>query len=271
MDDRLLEVVSEGLDVHDLSRPYLIGMPQSPSHPPYFRAMPRRHGDAMREDGGSSASDLVTFGTHVGTHIDALGHIAQDGLLHGGVDAHREQVGGGFARHGIDAFAPGLFRAILLDIPAVLGVDVLDPEHEVVPSELEDALVRTGASPREGDVLLVRTGWGALWDDGAAYAGVATGVPGVGVEGARWLAGLRPRAVGGDSITFERDEPGEGHRSLPVHRVLLVEHGINIVENLDLEGVSRAGLRTFTLVLAPLTLVGATGSPLRALALVPRR
>ncbi len=269
MSDDLLAVVRRGLTVHDLSRPYVLGMPQSPSHPPYFRAMPRRHGDFMRSDGGTSASDLITFGTHVGTHIDALGHIAQDGLLHGGVDAHRAQVGGGFAEHGIHVFPPGLFRAILLDVPAALGVEALTPEHEVVPADLEAALALTGVTPEAGDVLLVRTGWGARWDDGPAYVGVETGVPGVGVQGARWLAMHAPRAVGGDSITFERDAPGEGHASLPVHRVLLVEHGINIVENLDLEGVARAGVRVFTLVLAPLPLIGATGSPLRALAVVP--
>lgn len=268
MSDGFLAALRRGVVVHDLSRPYVIGMPQSPSHPPYFRAMPRRHGDAMRSDGGSSASDIITFGTHVGTHIDALGHIAQDGLLHGDVDAAAAQRGGGFLVHGIHAFSPGLFRTILLDVPATLGVGGLEPDHEITPSQLEAALALTGVTPEVGDVLLVRTGWGARWADGAAYVGVKTGVPGVGVDGAHWLAAHRPRAVGGDSITFERDMPGEGHAQLPVHRIMLVEHGINIVENLDLEGISQVGLSEFTLVLAPLPLVGATGSPLRALAIV---
>jgi kynurenine formamidase len=271
MSDDLVTLIRRGLTVHDLSRPYLVGMPQSPSHPPYLRTMPRRHGDLVRTDGGSSASDLIVFGTHVGTHIDAIGHIAQDGLLHGDIDAVEAQRGGGFHDHGIHRFEPGLFRAILLDVPAAIGVDALEPDHQITPSELESALALAGVSPTQGDVLLVRSGWGARWDDGPAYVGTATGVPGVGVDGARWLAAHRPLAVGGDSITFEQDHPGEGHAALPVHRILLVEHGINIVENLDLERIARAGTREFALVLAPLMLVGATGSPVRALALVPGR
>jgi kynurenine formamidase len=270
MVDGLLEAVQRGVTVYDLSRPYVIGMPQSSSHPPYYRAMPKRHGDVVRADGGSSASDIVTFGTHVGTHIDALGHIAQDGLLTGGTDAASAQVGGGFSDHGIHTFSPGLFRAILLDVPAALEVETLAPDHEITPAQLDVALERSGATPTAGDIMLVRSGWGKRWEDGDAYVGVATGVPGVGAAGARWLAAFLPVAVGADTITFERDQPGEGHASLPVHRILLVEHGINIIENLDLEGVAQAGLSEFTLVVAPLPLVGATGSPLRALAVVGR-
>jgi hypothetical protein len=61
---------------------------------------------------------------------------------------------------------------------------------------------------------------------------------------------------------------GAGHRLLPVHVLLLVEHGINIIELLDLEALAEAEEREFVLVVAPLKITGATGSPLRPLALV---
>jgi kynurenine formamidase len=269
MTDRLLDAVRRGTLTYDLARPYVVGMPQSPNHPAYWRAMPRRHGDVVRADGGSAANDMITFGTHVGTHVDALGHVSQDGLLHGEVDAATAQTGGAFPDHGIHVFPAGLYRGLLLDVPAALGVDTCEPGYEITPDDLDAALALTGATPEPDDVLLVRSGWGARWDEGPDYVGAATGVPGVASEGARWLASHRPRAVGADSIAFERLEPGRGHALLPVHRILLVEAGINIIETMNLEDIARDGVREFTLVLAPLPLMGATGSPLRPLAVIP--
>ncbi|HEY5431245.1 MAG TPA: cyclase family protein, partial [Solirubrobacteraceae bacterium] len=121
---------------------------------------------------------------------------------------------------------------------------------------------------RAGDVILVRSGWAQRWDDREAYVGVASGVPGPGEAGAHWLAALGPRAVGADSIAFEHLAPGAGHALLPAHRVLLVEHGINIIETLDLEELAGAQVHEFAFVLSPLALVGATGSPVRPLAVV---
>ncbi len=269
MSDPLLDAIRGKTITYDLSRPYVIGMPQSPNHPAYWRALPRRHGDAVREDGGSAANDLITMGTHVGTHIDALGHVSQNGLLHGGVDAATAQVGGAFADHGIHTFAGGLSRGILLDVPTALDLPRCDDGYEITPDDLETALERTGTTPEPGDVLLVRSGWGSRWHEGAAYIGLASGVPGVSEAGARWLAAHRPRAVGADTIAFEQLPAGKGHAVLPAHRVLLVEAGINIIETMNLEDIAAAGLHEFALALAPLPLVGATGSPVRPLAIIP--
>jgi len=268
MSDPILDAVRLGTLTYDLSRPYVVGMPQSPNHPAYWRALPRRHGDAVRADGGSAANDMITMGTHVGTHIDALGHVSQDGLLHGGTAAAEAQVGGSFPDHGIHTFAAGLSRGILLDVPAVLGLARCDDGYEITPADLDAALALTGTAPEPGDVLLVRSGWGSRWHEGAAYIGHAAGVPGVSEAGARWLAAHAPRAVGADTIAFEQLEAGKGHAVLPAHRVLLVEAGINIIETMNLEEIAAAGVRVFTLVLAPLPLVGATGSPVRPLAIV---
>lgn len=268
MTDPLLSAVCAGTRTYDLARPYVVGMPQSPNHPAYWRALPRRHGDMVRPDGASAANDMITLGTHVGTHIDALGHVSQDGRLHGGADAAAAQVGGGFPDHGIHVFPAALFRAILLDVPGALGLPACEPGYEITPDDLEAALTLSGAEPERGDVLLVRSGWGARWSEGAAYVGMQSGVPGVSGAGAKWLALRSPRAVGADSIAFERLEPGKGHALLPAHRVLLVEEGINIIETMNLEAIAADGVREFTLVLAPLPLVGATGSPVRPLAVI---
>jgi kynurenine formamidase len=246
------------------------GMPQSPNHPEYRHALPRRHGDMTRADGGSAANDLIVTGGHVGTHIDALCHVSHDGRLHGGHDAVAAQVGGRFTVHGAETIAPTLCRGVLLDVPAALGLDACAPGYEITAADLQLAVELQGTPLRPGDVVLVRSGWGRRWNDREAYIGADSGVPGCGEEGAKLLASYEPRAVGADTIAFEHLPPGAGHALLPAHRVLLVDHGINILETMALEELAAAGVHEFTFVLAPLPLVGATGSPLRALAVVSR-
>lgn len=269
MSDQLLTIIQQGVRVIDLGRPMFVGMPQSPNHPQYWHTLPRRHGDMVRADGGSAANDLVVTGTHVGTHIDALAHVSHDGKLNGGADAVAASRGGRFLEHGVHTIKPMVCRGVLLDIPGVLGVQACEPGYEITPEDLSAAEQRTGVVAGEGDVVLVRSGWGQRFDEGAeAYIGRVTGVPGVSEAGARWLAERRVLAAGADTIAFERLVPGEGHALLPAHRVLLVESGIYIIETLALEELAAVGASEFTFVLVPLNLVGATGSPVRPLAVL---
>lgn len=265
---RLVEQLGD--QVFDLSRPYEIGMPQSPNHPRFWHSLPRRHGDMVRADGGSAANDIITMGTHVGTHIDALAHVSHDGRLHGDRDAGAAQVGGRFMELGVHSVPPFVGRGVLLDIPAARGVDTMPAGEEVTAEDVASAAELVPGSLGEGDGVLIRTGWGANWDLGEAYLGRETGVPGPGPAAAQWLAERKPAFIGSDSVAFEHLAPGAGHAVLPVHRILLVEHGINIVETLALEELAASGHREFVLVMVPLPLVGATGSPVRPLAVVPR-
>lgn len=271
--DRLLEAVAAGVTVHDLGRPLTIGMPQSPNHPAFWHALPRRHGDMVRADGGSAANDIISMGTHVGTHIDALAHVSQDGLMHGGVDAVAAGVGGRYLELGVHTIEPMVRRGVLLDVPAALGAEDGCPAgYEITPADLELARQRQGIEVRPGDVVLIRSGWGRHFADAdrTAYQGTTTGVPGVGEAGARWLAERAVHAAGADTIAFEQLKPGAGHGLLPAHRILLVENGIYLIEAMELDGLATAEAYEFTFVLAPLPLVGATGSPVRPLAVVAR-
>jgi len=269
--DALLQAVSGGVEVFDLGRLMFVGMPQSPNHPPYSHTLPRRHGDHSRADGGSAANDLIITGTHVGTHIDALAHVSQSGRLFGDVDASEAQRGGRFMDHGVHTIPPLLTRGLVFDVPAALGLEACPPGYEITVADLEATMAAQGTAPGPGDVVLVRSGWGPRFDDGTeAYLGHDVGVPGVGEAGARWLADAGARAVGADTIAFERLAAGAGHGVLPAHRVLLVERGVYIIEALDLEAVARHRVHEFTFVGIPLRLLGATGSPIRPLAVVPR-
>ncbi|EXG81629.1 cyclase family protein [Cryptosporangium arvum] len=265
MSDALLDAVAAGVTIHDLGRTFFPGMPQSPNHPAYTHTLPRRHGDMVRADGASAANDLIVLGTHVGTHIDALAHVSFQGKLHGGADAHEAVAGGRYLEHGVHTIAPMVRRGVLLDVPAALGAEC-EPGYEITVSDLEAS---ARAEVRPGDVVLIRSGWGRRFDDGAeAYVGRDSGVPGISEAGAKWLAAKGIHAAGADTIAFERLAPGGGHASLPAHNVLLVEHGIYLIEAMALEELAAAGVAEFTFVLAPLKLLGATGSPVRPLALV---
>ena len=78
------------------------------------------------------------------------------------------------------------------------------------------------------------------------------------------------RATGAETIAYEQIKPEVGHALLPVHRLLLVERGIHIIEVMNLTALAEAGVHEFLFVLAPLNIVGATGSPVRPLAVVER-
>jgi kynurenine formamidase len=246
-------------------------MPQSPNHPPFQLALQRRHGDYVRADGGSAANEIIVTGGHVGTHVDALAHVSHEGQLHGGVDAASVQSHEGFAQLGIDTFPPFVGRAVVLDIAALHGVSVLDAGYGVTAADLQAAAHRAGVDVTPGDAVLIGTGWSRRWDDKATFVGHDAGVPGPDESAAQWCVDKGARVVGGETIAFEQIKPGVGHALLPVHRMFLVEHGINIVETMDLAGLLDAGVGECLLVLAPLKVVGATGAPVRPLAIVTDR
>lgn len=266
--EALLAAVAQGVRTVELGQPLFTGMPCSPNHPGFRMTLQRRHGDMMRPDGGSASNELIVTGGHVGTHIDALAHVSHDGKLHGGVDAADAQRGGAFREHGAERIPPMITRGVLLDVAAARGVDTLEPGYGVTADDLTAAADRAGTEPRSGDVALVRTGWARKFDDPAAYLGHDTGVPGVTESGAGWLAARGVVATGADTTAYEQVPAGAGHRVLPVHRRLLVDAGIHIIEHLNLEDAAAQGLTEFLFVLAPLRIVGGTGSPVRPVAVV---
>ncbi|WP_019930224.1 cyclase family protein [Nocardia sp. BMG111209] len=266
--DPLLAAVSGGVRLIELGQPFFTGMPCSPNHPGFRMTLIRRHGDMQRPDGGSAANEIIVTGGHVGTHIDALSHVSHCGKLHGEVDAAEAQLGGAFTTHGAENLPGLLRRAVLLDVAAVHGVSTLDPGYGVTAADLDAAAELAGATPGPGDVALIRTGWARNFGEPATYMGKESGVPGANVEAAQWLASRGIVATGADTTAYEQIPAGAGHAVLPVHRVLLVESGIFIMEHLNLEEIAETGVREFVFLLAPLRIVGGTGSPIRPLAAV---
>jgi kynurenine formamidase len=254
--------------VIDLAHPWERGMPVSPNHPAYQLAMMRRHGDMVRSDGGSAANEMFVMGGHVGTHIDALGHVSQDGLMYGGLDASASQSNQGLTALGIDTMEPIVCRGVLLDVAAIYDVDALEAGYEVTVNDLEAAEEAAGVTPGKGDAVLIRTGWATHWSEPDTFCGQAGGAPGPGEAAGHWLAERQVRVTGAETIAYEVIRPGVGHATLPVHRILLVEAGIHIMEVMNLTDLAATGVNEFLFVAAPLKLVGATGSPTRPLAII---
>lgn len=265
---KLLEALDSGIEVYDLAQPLAKETPSSPNHPGFKMALMRRHGDMVREDGSSASSEMFVTGGHVGTHIDALAHVSRHGKLHGGVSAEEAQRGGRFSSHGIDEMEPMFCRGVLLDIAGLHGAGTLPGGYGITSGDLESASEKAGVEVRLGDVALVRSGWARNFGDAEAFIGHDSGVPGPDESAARWLAERSVRATGADTIAYEQLKPGMGHSLLPVHSFLLVERGIHIIEVLNLEEVAAQGIHEFLFVLAPLKIVGGTGSPVRPLAVV---
>jgi kynurenine formamidase len=250
--------------VYDLAQPYFTGMPHHPSHPPFLFSLVKTHGEYLGPNGSSSASDAIALGSHVGTHIDALCHFSCNGKLYGGDDAASLQsYGSGLRRHSIDTVPPILRRGVLLDIAATTGIEVLPDDFEITPAHLDAAA--SGVEIRPGDVVLLRTGWARYFRDPGKFISQVHG-PGPRVPGAQWLSSRGVFAAGSDTVAFEKVPD----LAMPVHVHLLVEHGIHIIECLSLEELAKAAVNEFLFVALPLKLEGATGSPVRPIAVVTR-
>jgi kynurenine formamidase len=268
VDGRQLPIQGD-VRVFDLEQPRTADMPVHAFHRPgYIYTLHSRHEDDYHpEESGprSGASGLIVCKEHSGTHIDALCHQSDAQMLYGGVPVAGVQTHFGFTRHGVEEIPPIVAPGLLLDVPASLGVEEIEPGRAIVAAELQACCERQGTAPEPGDVVLVRTGNGRHWNDPERYlAG-----PGMDSSASRWLADRGVMAVGADNMAWDvigLVDPEFG--ALPGHLLLLARSGIYIIENMQLEALAAAAAYRFSFVCTPLKFVGATGSPVRPIALV---
>jgi kynurenine formamidase len=277
--DDLVRAV-KGARVFDLSFPWNERAPVLGLNPPYAFALNRTHAmthEIFGQAAGSRvswASDIMYFsGQHGSPTLDAIGHIGRDLKLHGGVDAKTatSTPGGIGASLGIESFPIDLMlnRAVVLDVARQLAggkPDPLAPGFEITGAHLEQTAKAQGVEVRPGDSLLIRTGWGQYFGkDNAKFLGEQS--PGPGQDAARWIIDRKVRLAGDDTATFEKRPAAYGKELFSVHMMLLVDNGIYIMENANLEPLGDAKVGVALLVVTPLKIEGATGSPLRVLAL----
>ncbi|KOG42414.1 cyclase family protein [Streptomyces resistomycificus] len=204
------------------------------------------------------------------SHLDALSHIAYRGQLYDGRTA-REVVDAAGAHFGaVSALGPLVTKGVLLDLPAVLGTDWLEPGTAVHAEDVLAAEKALGVTVGEGDAVLLRSGHfrrraelGA-WNPDNASAGFH-------VDAVPLLAERGISLLGGDGDSDVRPSPVAGVHS-PVHALAITAMGVPLLDNLDLEALSAAcaaaGRYEFLLVVAPLNVPGGTGSPVNPVAVL---
>jgi kynurenine formamidase len=213
----------------------------------------------------------------VGTQFDGLGHIGgevryADGSLqrvfYNGFTTGEMNAGTGLRQLGIEHVKPLITRGVLIDLPGYKNVPRLEGGYEVTLADVRGALARQGiaeSSIMPGDAVLFRYGWAQLWGSPAEY--MAARLPGIGLEVARWLVERRVTVTGSDtSVTEVSPSPVQG-AAIPVHQELMMKNGIFNIENLTFEELAAERGYEFLFVATPIRFQGATGSPLRPLAI----
>lgn len=250
--------------VYDLAVSLQPGMTHHAAHPPYSYALVKRHGEHPYPGGISSAMELLTMGAHVGTHVDAPGHISLNGCIYGDRDVMAHQSPhAGVDVGSVEELPPLVGPGHLVDGEALFGRE-LTPADGFGAEELEAWFAGRDA-PGAGSIVLFRTGWMKHWHDSDRYLGFGTGLPGVKLSGARWLTERGVLAAGSDTVNFEH-KPEVTVPALDVHVHLLVEKGVPIMESVDLEHLAADGVHEFFFAAAALRIKGGTGSPIRPLA-----
>ncbi len=229
------------------------------------QSIKRRRAIGATNDAGSNV-ERAEMTMHVGTHIDALGHFSIGDRLYNGLSAAEVVTDWGLDKLGIEHAPPMITRGVLLDVSGIDGGSYLNPGRALSADDLARAAEAAGVAIMPGDIVLIRTGWGRFFGvDNARYI---AGEPGIDVAAARWLTRQDVVAIGSDNMAVEVMPNPDKSLMLPVHQHVLAEAGVYLIENLALDELARDRLATFCFILLAAKFKGATGCPVRPVALV---
>ncbi|MFD1707905.1 cyclase family protein [Siminovitchia sediminis] len=256
----------------DLTVDYFIGMPSwtAAGDPPYQIWMTHtptgnENDDLMAatQEGKeliSYSGDAISMYTHCGTHIDTFNHFGYRGEIWNGFN-EKEHLG---SRHwnkcGPEKFPHIVARAVMLDVAAAKGVDMLPDSYAIGAADLQETMARQGVLIEQGDIVMIRTGRMTVWPDRDKYTNNS---PGLNVEGAEFLASMGAMIIGADNIALEHAPSAEEHNYFPVHTYLFSEVGIPILELLWLEDLAREEIYEMGFIGRAMPLKGATGAPIQ--------
>ena len=146
-------------------------------------------------------------------------------------------------------------RGVLLDIAGYLNTDIVKEGTAINRAEIEGAMKRQGIkSIEKGDVVLFYTGWmKLLGKDNKRFGSVA---PGLGKEGAKYLASLDVAMIGTDTWAFEVIPFEKDSGVFEVHQILIPLNGIHILENMNTEEMVKDKAWEFLFTLGPARITG---------------
>lgn len=193
----------------------------------------------------------------IGTQVDAFSHQMWNDSFYNCFKQADIASRTGFKKLGVENFGTLMSRGVMIDVAAFKGVDMLPPGYVITPEDLQQTLASQNVTLQPGDAILINTGFGKLMGtDNAKYGKQA---PGIGIAAGRWLVTMDPMLIGADNCCVEV-RPSEPGMSLPVHSLMLIQHGIILLENLKLDKLAAARAYETAFIMQPLKLRGATGS-----------
>ena len=249
--------------------------PDNPS--PVIYHVVQGHDIDIGSSGVTFATDFVGQAFHgdCHTHMDALCHIAYQGLVYNGRPAQEVMTSQGATGLDVTTYREGLVgRGVLLDAPRFRGVPWLEPGEAVTRAELEAIEQAQGVRLGEGDILVFRTGHhrrrlelGAWSND---YPPAGQGKAGLHVDTIGWMHERRISAFlpDGDGETVPSNVEGVLY---PIHPLQVTAMGMLAADSLQLEDLAQAceaeARFEFMVVGLPLRLPGGTGSPWNPIAI----
>ncbi len=262
-------LVREGR-VYSLSLPVQQrGVPVFPRRSPCLHFMTLDGGDyaagLKRKAGYQSSDDHISLPTHGTTHIDSLAHVWYDDQLYNGYLGSVVRSTGA-QKLGIDKLRQLVGRGVLLDLCAWKGQCPLPGGYVITAADLQGCAAAQGVSVSRGDIVLVRTGWQQVFREQGSDAFFES-EPGIGLDAARWLGELGIAGIGCDNYGVEV-VPTEHRDPAPVHRMLIRDYGVYLIELMVLDALAADRRYEFMFVAAPLLITGGTGSPINPLAIV---
>ena len=203
--------------------------------------------------------DLINGWAGVGTQLDGLGHIGIDNLYFNCNKAADFAMTDGLKKLGVEHVPAVATRGVLLDMAGYFNTDIVKEGTAFNRAEIEGAMKRQGIkSIEKGDVVLFYTGWlKLLGKDNKRFGSVA---PGLGRDGARYLASLGVAIVGSDTWSFEVIPFEKDAGVFEVHQILIPLNGIHILENVNTEAMVRDQAWEFLFTLGAARITGGVQS-----------
>ncbi|MCI0552772.1 MAG: cyclase family protein [Anaerolineae bacterium] len=211
-------------------------------------------------------TELVTGTMQIGTHLDALNHLQIGDRFYNGFQARDIVEEWGTNKLGIESVPQVITHGVLVDIARYRGVTQMNEGEAITAKDIEGALESQGVSAGQGDVLLIHTGWGALWEsDPTRYT---SGEPGIGMDAAEWLVEKRIAMTGADTWSYGVVPGEDPERPFVVPQMLNAKHGMFIMENLDTSMLAAEKVYEFMFVLTHYKTRGSTAAWISPIAVI---
>ncbi len=225
----------------------------------------------------SYMEDTYLSQSHVGTHIDGMGHIGIQDCYYNQTPIGKYVTQNYLKRLGIENMKTFATRGVIIDLVKVFQAagklksnpacrtPCLDAGTVITEADLQAGLKMYNVTLREADAVFLHTGWEDLFlqypAQNATYNG---GEPGINTAAAQWLASQKVILVGADTWAVEVIPGEDPNIAFPVHKTLLTDNGIHIVENVRTDLIAAAaaqsGRATFFLDMTVPRAVGLTGT-----------